>query len=241
VATIRELSEEIAAACTPVPPVGAGICKWCHNAPATGYDACYSCWTVRQQVTHPARVVPISLMTRDGPLYGTLKGYKSSRDRIRKQTFRLRVVGLVARFLIDHERCIDPSRDGWDFVTSVPSTRPERLKHPLSAALDLYAPLGNRDVLARGTGQLDRNVASDDAFVAVTNIAGQRCVLVDDTYVTGAKAQSAASALALAGATVLAIVPAGRLINPNFSAETHDYWEARKTDVFDFGACCLCA
>jgi hypothetical protein len=46
-------------------------------------------------------------------------------------------------------------------------------------------------------------------------VARTRVLLLDDTYVSGARAQSAAAALRLAGAHRVLIVPLGRVIRPD--------------------------
>jgi hypothetical protein len=46
-------------------------------------------------------------------------------------------------------------------------------------------------------------------------LSGARVLLLDDTYVSGARAQSAAATLRLAGARAVVIVAAGRVLRPN--------------------------
>jgi hypothetical protein len=59
------------------------------------------------------------------------------------------------------------------------------------------------------------------------------------TFTTGARAQSAASALHLAGAHVVGLVPIGRVINPDFNEEAADLWATATSQHFDFDLCCL--
>jgi hypothetical protein len=53
-------------------------------------------------------------------------------------------------------------------------------------------------------------------------VADSRILLLDDTYVSGARAQSAAAALRLAGAWRVLIVPIGRVIRPDTIADHAD-------------------
>ena len=46
-------------------------------------------------------------------------------------------------------------------------------------------------------------------------LAGARALLLDDTYVSGARSQSAAAALHLAGARSTLILPLGRVLRPD--------------------------
>jgi hypothetical protein len=50
-------------------------------------------------------------------------------------------------------------------------------------------------------------------------VAQARVLLLDDTYVSGARSQSAVGALRLAGAARVLIVPLGRVIRPDKVAE----------------------
>jgi orotate phosphoribosyltransferase-like protein len=47
------------------------------------------------------------------------------------------------------------------------------------------------------------------------SVRGARIVLLDDTYVSGARAQSAAAALRHAGARSTVIIPVGRVLRPD--------------------------
>jgi orotate phosphoribosyltransferase len=64
-------------------------------------------------------------------------------------------------------------------------------------------------------------------------------LLIDNTFTTGARVQSAASALALAGADVVAAVVLGRFVRPDYSAEARQLWERQRRLGFDFDTCCL--
>jgi hypothetical protein len=50
------------------------------------------------------------------------------------------------------------------------------------------------------------------------DVTGCRALLLDDTYVSGARAQSAAAALRLAGARAVLVVTLGRTLRPDRSA-----------------------
>jgi adenine/guanine phosphoribosyltransferase-like PRPP-binding protein len=63
-------------------------------------------------------------------------------------------------------------------------------------------------------------------------------LLVDDTWTTGARAQSAAIALHDAGAARVAVVVLGRHFDRDFgSGET--YYQQAKTRKFTWDTCCL--
>ena len=96
-------------------------------------------------------------------------------------------------------------------------------------------------LLRLGTVPVGHLTANDDGFESVRDVRGERVLLVDDTFTTGATAQSAASALGNAGATVVGIVAVGRVIKPGFSETVKEYWERQRDPrrPFTFDRCCL--
>jgi hypothetical protein len=85
-----------------------------------------------------------------------------------------------------------------------------------------------------------RNSPNPDAFVA-SGTAGLRVLIVDDTFTSGAKLQSAATALAEAGAEVVGTVPVGRVISTGNDRypENAGLWKRQRGIRFDFDRCCL--
>lgn len=242
--TVGEIARPLASLCTVVPPVVQGICLRCHGVPGPGYRICYSCSVVESQLSHPcSRVVPVSLYAIPSQLHTTLKHYKSGTyPADRQQLFAVRTVALLIHFLTEHRRCITDAAGGdWDVVTSVPSSGGRLGQHPLPAAIGLVTGFREQceDLLTRGTVQTGHLTASDQGFQLDRPVTGRRVLLVDDTFTSGARAQSAASALALGGASVVAIVPVGRVIRPEFSETTLAYWNERRRETFDFDVCCL--
>jgi phosphoribosylpyrophosphate synthetase len=142
-------------------------------------------------------------------------------------------------------RCISRLLGGAPtMVATVPSTRavPRPGEHPLSRAVqrvEVLRPL-YRSVLVRGPGPADHRLASDRAFVVTGDVRGHRILLVEDTFTSGARAQSAASALRLRGAAAVAVVPVGRVINPEHNENCRRIWAVAKDREFSFDVCCLC-
>ena len=80
-------------------------------------------------------------------------------------------------------------------------------------------------------------VTTDTGVLAA--LRGEQVLLVDDTFTSGARAQSAASALSLAGGDVVAILPVGRVISPDFNEANKEFWDRQRAIPFDFDVCCL--
>ena len=230
--SVHEVSEPLAGLCRPVPAPGPGVCVVCRGCARPEFSTCYSCARVTAQVRRPChRVVPLSLYAIPGGLHATLRGYKDGESGADRRRYAALVVSLLARFLFDHGDCLGSCRaGGWDFITTVPSTNRDG-PHPLASALRLVPWLAaqHQETLVRGTAAMAHNVASDDGFVVRSGVRGARVLVVDDTFTTGARVQSAASALQLAGARVVAAVPIGRVVDPCCSEQA----------PFDFGRCCL--
>jgi predicted amidophosphoribosyltransferase len=231
VPTFRDHTEPYLSSYTPVLPAGPGVCEICHGAPGHGFDRCSSCVQTMRQVSRPVRrVVPVSL-------------YKDGLTATQRHRFTLQVAATIGRFLVGHQRCIAGSeREPWDLLVTVPSSKERVGTHPLRQAIDMLpAPLRDRaaDVLRRGPVPVDHRRADDLGFLVDADVGGARVLLVDDTLTTGARTQSAASALQLAGGRVVAAVVIGRVIRPEWSKESAALWRAARSRRFSFDTCCL--
>jgi hypothetical protein len=94
--------------------------------------------------------------------------------------------------------------EDWDHLTIVPSSKERPTPHPLedvigrvSALRQMYVP-----AMVKGPGEIDHNTARDDGYVVNVDVQRQRFLLIDDMFTSGARLQSAASALQIAGARV---------------------------------------
>jgi hypothetical protein len=154
-------------------------------------------------------------------------GYKESPvDEARRQ-FARRVRDLFSVFLADHRACIEAALGAAaDLVLPVPSSsRPGRspLEGVDGLAPFVVAALGHRtewlpSALQRAAGAIGHMRPNAEAFAVPPacreTVPAARVVLLDDTYVSGSRAQSAAAALRLAGARAVVIVPLGRVVRP---------------------------
>jgi adenine/guanine phosphoribosyltransferase-like PRPP-binding protein len=85
-----------------------------------------------------------------------------------------------------------------------------------------------QELLTLGAEAVGHLKASDQGFATTQDVKGKRVLLVDDTYTSGATAQSAASSLALGGAEVVAIIAIGRVIQPEFSDTVEAFWKRQQ-------------
>jgi len=131
----------------------------------------------------------------------------------------------------------------FDIVTTVPGTRLRADDHPLvriagrlvGQTRDRYQPL-----LTLGPdASVEGRAVLVGRYRAVHAITGHPAVLlIDDTWTTGGRAQSAAIALHDAGAAKVAVVVLGRHFGRDFgSGET--YYQQAKALKFSWDRCCL--
>ena len=230
---------------TPVPVAGPGVCTICHSGPGPGHAVCYSCTEVMRQVSHPTTiVVPISLYKLNSQLWHVLRYYKDGSGRS-ADLLSMQVAAIIARFTAQHLRCIakvlggDPA-----VVTSVPSTRASQRPgtHPLETAVARVGALASRyaPLLVRGSAYVDHNRADDEAFTMRRTLSGERVLVVDDTLTTGARLQSAVSALHRAGASAVAGLIVGRVMDPDWNDNCRRIWDQGRETQFSFDECCLC-
>lgn len=175
-----------------------------------------------------------------------LKDYKRSPSERVREKHLWQVAAILHRFLYNHRACITRAagRD-WDTVTIVPSKNPRVDPHPLEQAILLGEPLRSeyRGLLQPDQPELiGRARSSDCGYRATTDLTGLRVLLLDDTFTSGATFQSAASALTLAGADVVAGAVIGRVIDTS-DIERHPekaaLWEQQRRIPFSFATCCL--
>jgi hypothetical protein len=190
------------------------ICVVCRGPAGPGFSRCYQCGR-QARLGHGLladAVVPISYAVKGTALAADLWRYKSWRAP--STSARTSMLALLLAFLHDHGACVwrhagmpAPSR-----LAVVPTGCGRPGPHPLLelAAPYLRLPL-TRLAIRPGRQGRDLNV---DRFRTDQTAAGAHVLLIDDSWVSGASAQSACAALKLAGASRVAIVVLGRHIDP---------------------------
>lgn len=242
--TVEQFTDPFIAAYRRVPPVGSGICPLCHRGVRLDASLCYSCSVTMRQVSRPVtEILPISFYEVPDQYWNVLRYYKDSpAPQVRDQLGTV-LAATVARFVAQHWACIVGMTGGQPtLVTTVPSTGGRQGQHPLARAVcrsTLLHPL-YRDLLTLGEVQLSRLRASDGGFTSKYQLGGHRVLLIEDTFTSGTRTQSAASALHLAGAAAVGVVAAGRVIDPAYSADCRRVWDYATAKPFTFDVCARC-
>jgi predicted amidophosphoribosyltransferase len=242
VASVADYALPLASICRTVPGIGEGICDRCHGCPNPGWSTCWSCSQVEGQLSAPCPlVVPISLYEVGHQLHHQLRNYKEAPSDM-SWDFLVKTAAILGCFLHLHSGCVAAAANGpWDVITSVPSSTDREGQHPLVRAIKLLPDIRDQyeTLLERGEVNITHTIASDQGFNTLRRLDDARVLLIDDTFTSGARAQSAASVLNNAGATVVAILPIGRVITPGFSPSVTAYWKKQGAKVFDFDVCCV--
>ena len=242
--TAEQITDPLLRFYTVVQPGGPGVCDVCHGAPGPGWSRCHSCSLALDQVSRPCGlVVPISLSVWNSQLHYCMSRYKKegASDSVRLK-FSLEIAAMLQRFLVNHRGCLAEKEGGhWDTVTTVPSSQGRAGMHPLEVAVRRSPWLEGQFVplLKPGPTSTTHRVASDTGFVPTRSVAGRRILLLDDTFTSGCRSQSAASALNLAGAVVVAIVPVARYMNPGRWLPADEMMKNSEKRDFTFDYCCI--
>jgi hypothetical protein len=229
-----------------VPGPGPGVCTVCRGpAPAgsisTSSAVCFACRLVARRLGLPlGPVVPARLCPLPSPLYTVLLGYKESPVAEARQRFGTIVRALLRAFLVQHALRLEGAVGGAiDVVALVPSTHRPRPAAPLALVagladevVDLLPAARWAPALLRRADGLDgrppvAHMRPDPAAFTVpppdrAGLRGARVLLLDDTYVSGSRSQSAAAALQRAGARAV-IGPLGRGLRPDRVARHADF------------------
>ena len=190
------------------------LCAVCRGPARPGCARCYQC--ARHELLGPGQladaVVPISYAVKGTPFAADLWRYKSSLAP--SAAARMSLLALLLAFLHDHGACAwrQAGMRAPGQLAVVPTGGGRPGPHPL---LELSAPYLRlpvaRLVIRPGEQGRDPNV---NRFMAMRTRRGADVLLLDDTWVSGASAQSAAAALKRAGARRVAVVVLGRHLDP---------------------------
>lgn len=222
------------------PRPGDGVCEICFNL-TRGYGRCYACSHEPQWLD---AVAPISYSIAHEQLHHVLRGYKRPTGYPARR-FAVELAAVLWRYLTRHETCAAAAAhvEAFALVTTVPSGERRRDDHhPLREIVGtLSFPTRERyaRLLRRSEAPVPGRAFHAEKFEAVRTLSGQPVLLIDDTWTTGASAQSAAYALKAAGAGSVAAVVVGRHLNRDWGG--NDARLRRLASPFDWGACALCA
>lgn len=242
VLTVEEASAAYQAAMRNVLPAGSGICSICHTFIDPTYTKCYKCL----QANFTDVVVPITYSEHLGQMHTALRNYKDS--PVPAQNYAMpRLAGVLWRFIASHELCVAQKTgvEAFDLVTTVPSSMPQSddQRSNFRTMIGWCDPIKDRYqrvLMASGHGSMER-IFDAGRYSVTERLDGMRVLLLDDTWTTGAHAQSAAYTLKNAGATHVGVVVIGRHIRPEWDVGQEKCSDrlAALPRAFDWGSCAV--
>ncbi|MHB8264253.1 MAG: hypothetical protein ACYDGY_11030 [Acidimicrobiales bacterium] len=252
-ATVGELSAPYQNHLLPVMPSGDGVCRACHAYAAANHHYCYQCKQARASLPTMASAISfVALAVKGEQLARDLWVYKNKWSLEARKRPQLGLAAVLWRWLALHERCLAAAAgvNRFPVVTTVPSTA-GREQHPLDiivgtvigATSERFQPL-----LRSTTKHFDDHEFSAKRFEAVDikmANSGVPVLLIDDTFTSGAHAQSAAASLLAAGYGPVAVACIGRHFNrkpesSEFRRKAEEYYRNARQLGWDWSRCCLC-
>ena len=197
-------------------PAGPGCCAVCRGPVRPGFRRCFQCSLHTDGAAGMLAdiVVPVSYAVAGTAYARALWLYKS--DAAQQAAARALLRDLLLVFLHDHGRCVW-ARTGVaapSHVAVVPSGRGRTGRHPLRTLVEPYLALPWAELVIDPREPVQARDLRPGRFRAAGRLAGAAVLLLDDTWTSGASAQSAAIALRRAGARRVAVVTLGRHVNP---------------------------
>ena len=204
-------------------PQGAGVCAACRGPARGDYLHCFHCGLHAESVPGllADSVVPISYAVKGSKLAGNLWMYKS--PLAGAASARAALAALLLMFLRDHGGCawrlgagapVRPPVRPPTHLAVVPSTRGRPGPHPLQAMMRPFFRLPWAHLATRQGPEPpdpdDRDLSLDLFRVTRRLPRRARVLLLDDTWTTGSRCQSAAATLKLAGAARVVAIVLGR-------------------------------
>jgi hypothetical protein len=196
-------------------------CRTCRGPVQAGFARCYQCDLAHARCAGLLAdvVAPVAYAVKGGRLAGDLWRYKSGAAGATEAGVRL--TAMLARFLREQGGQVWRAAGmavGPELAAIVPSGQGRPGPHPLLGIVAScvgvpIVPLSTAPGAAARARGLADGVAAGWLTVG-SAVAGADVLLVDDTWVSGASAQSAAAALKAAGARRVALVVIGRHVDP---------------------------
>ena len=203
------------------------FCRTCLGPAGAGFARCYQCELALNEAGPLLAdvVAPTGYAVRGGPLADDLRRYKSDRASAAEAVPAAgRLRERLAAFLAEQGQLVWAAAgmpSGPAAVAVVPSGQGRPGAHPLVRLVRSCVELPLVPLAVVAPGAHARGVNPEWVRVAdradggiVLAADGADVLVVDDTWVSGGSAQSAAAALKLAGARRVAVVVLGRHVNP---------------------------
>lgn len=221
----------------PLSPESEEVCEVCLTFTNPGYDTCFRCGHTRRFAD---AVLPISYSQHGHQLHDALRSYKRSHLEEVRRKHRHELAAVLWRFLRDHEKCL-ANRVGvtaFETVTTVPSSNQSHPLPRVAGGIVIGTSERYAETLRRSSKEVEDRVVDPEKYEPVGKVSGS-VLLIDDTWTSGASAQSAAGALKQAGSGPVGVVVIGRHMNDDPGTTKKRRLE-ELTAPFDWTHCAYC-
>lgn len=218
------------------PGIVCPVCATPLEPPQLLCDRCSSHRAYRIPIADRVGLMLYAGMKPSDQTYRVMWGYKSDQPVPLHQQM---MIVLLALGLRGHEGChrtlTGADRFAW---ATVPSTRHDTGNSPLQNAVRSACGAAGEEILLRTAGAPGRTLDKHRFAVATdTGSVPGHVVLVDDSWVTGANAQSAAAALKLAGVQSVSILAVARVLSMSWPPSKDFAARYVAPSAFDPGLC----
>jgi hypothetical protein len=230
--TAEEALEPLRAGLVPVAAVPqTGVCEVCRGAVEGDFRQCYPCLEAMRS-TGVWPITPITMSVQGGLSHHHLRGYKDDPDDPTRRRMARRLAALVAIFLRHHGGCVGE----FDSVAAIPSVR----RIALQPVIDQVAVLRGAETAPLTADPVEGRERRADRFQPLRDVRGERVLVLDDTFASGASLFSACAALRDAGAQIVGPLVIGRHVRSNWepSAQLLGWLTGRE---WDETRCCRCS
>ena len=213
------------------------LCGLCSAPVDSKYSYCFRCKQATTYRSIVEGVVPLAFAPKDEQFYRDLVSYKRQPT---KQTQAFQRLAILTFFGSRHIPCLEYVYGPINALGIIPSTqgRSKELLRMLASTFHRGLPQLDIQYVGSGTGKRRQPAIGD--FQVRSDIQGQRILLFDDSWVTGAAVFSAASNLHAAGAAYVVAVVLGRVLDPAWGPNQIYFKEWQKLGIshtFDPNVC----
>lgn len=198
-------------------------CRVCTAPIKSQYERCFRCTQhASTGLKTSPYVFPLTYAIKGTQAEADLHLYKKRHGPPPDSAVVQRIEYQIGYFTWTHLDCIEHlvgapvSR-----VATVPSLKHPDELHPLATVVHKVLQTLDIPIVElnpkRDVPESQRRECRDDHFTCAEQLHGEHIVLIEDTWVTGGHAQSAAAGLYRAGASHATIIPIGRLLDPDFT------------------------